>query len=235
MGDDIPEIKVETLDDFHKAFDKINYSITIFRGVKKESHELKPRVGRLEFNYSNDWNLEEIEKDLLRIFMERSYPFLSYKPDNWDLLAIAQHHRLPTRLLDWTRNPLVAAYFAVDKKYNGNSAIYVLKYPYYVNTAKNKDPFKYKEFSTFIPVHINPRITAQSGLFTFHPEPNKSFKGYDNAELKKIIITNKNDLRRKIKKMLYHYGIHKASLFPELESIAHHIEWMNRAVHDIDE
>ena len=35
--------------------------------------------------------------------------------------------------------------------------------------------------------------------------------------------------------MLYHYGIHEASLFPGLDSSAHHIEWMKRDVHDINE
>jgi len=222
------EKKIKTLTGFHRAFEEFNYNIAIFRGVKKEVYDLAPRVGRIKFNFPEGWSLNKIEKHLLRIFKERAVPFLNRTPENkWDWLATAQHYRLPTRLLDWTRNPLVAAYFAVEKKYSGNSAIYALEYKYYIDTEniKNSNPLNYKEFGKFIPPHSNPRITAQSGTFTIHPEPKKPYED-KKEKLVKIIIVNKNNLRNEIKRMLYHYGIHEASLFPGLDSLSHHIEWM---------
>ena len=222
------EIKVTNLKKFHEILQKYNYNITIFRGVTREEYELLPRIGRIKnFNYSEKVNLITKENDFLRIFKERAIPFLDRLPDNkWDWLAIAQHYRLPTRLLDWTRNPLVAAYFAVEKKYNKNSAIYALEYRYYIDIEKNDNPLNFKKFGKFIPPHTNPRIIAQNGIFTIHPDPQLPFKGEKEAKLEKIIIENKNDLRKDIKEMLYHYGIHEASLFPGLDSLAHHIEWM---------
>ncbi|GAF82996.1 unnamed protein product, partial [marine sediment metagenome] len=85
--------------------------------------------------------------------------------------------------------------------------------------------FKYPNFGVFIPPHTNPRITAQSGVFTIDPSPDNPYKGSE-GKLEKLIIVNKNNLRGEIKKMLYHYGIHEASLFPGLDTLTRHIEWM---------
>ena len=243
MVDKIFEESIETIDEFHKKFKDYEYNKTIFRGVKDEKYDLKPRVGRIKFDRYDlkKRKLKYIENDILRLFIERAIPFLSYIPENkWEWLVTAQHYRLPTRLLDWSRNPLVAAYFAVDKKFSGNSAIYVYKAARVITTDRKKYPNPIinsgiKDVIKLIPKHINPRITAQSGLFTYHPNPDKPFINTNKKLLEKIIIINKNDFRRKLKKMLYHYGTHEASIFPGLESAAHHIEWMKRKVHSIDE
>jgi len=87
----------------------------VFRGHSNEDWRLQPSVGRGE-SYSPDW-----ERLLLDQFRRLAEPHVtSAGLTEWDWLALAQHHGLPTRLLDWTTNSLVACFFACAKARSGD-------------------------------------------------------------------------------------------------------------------
>jgi hypothetical protein len=154
--------QIVTFEDFHRAVEAYSGKTVIFRGVRSTEHKLVPKIGRYKkFKKSRDTLGEE--RYMLRLFKEQAVRYMATIPDNnWEWLAIMQHHGMPTRLLDWTRNPLVAAYFAVQKEHDGDSCVYAFKSNQYINIEKNPDPFDRDKLGKFIPRHITHRITAQT-------------------------------------------------------------------------
>jgi type I restriction enzyme M protein len=115
----------------------------------------------------------------------------------------------------------VACFFAVYEESEDDSAIYAYHNPSYISVEKYPDPFKYNEVGKFIPRHLTPRITTQGGVFTIHPQPHQPFES-DDVEI--IVIPNK--LRINLKKTLSKYGVDRFSLFPSLDGLAAHIQWL---------
>ena len=80
----------------------------VFRGARDEKWGLKTSLMRLEENYV------ELELRMFRHFQKYAYSLTGIGDSHWHWLAVAQHHGLPTRLLDWTYSPFVAAHFATE-------------------------------------------------------------------------------------------------------------------------
>jgi len=219
------EMVIESFSQLHEAVQAYDPNRDVFRGVLRFSYVLLPKLGRKEMQYIG--SLPIVEREMLRLFNNYATPYLpTTHVSDWELLAIAQHHGLPTRLLDWTRNPMLAAYFAVEQETDGeDSAVYVLKDQKFID-VETISPFDLKDVSKFVPAHITPRITAQSGLFTAHPSPETPFHC---AFLDKLVIAQ--GFRRELKKILYRYGIHRAALLPGLDGITIHIEWLKTHSH----
>src|SRR5882672_1608880 len=130
---------------------------TIFRGVNSVAYDLLPRVGRIP-GYT-----ATLERDFVRLFKIHGRPYLDHRPrDDWEWLAIAQHHGLPTRLLDWSRNPLVAAYFAAEKPSGTDAAIYVFEAQHVLAEEPGGDPLRIPKDNVWFPHYNTRRIAAQA-------------------------------------------------------------------------
>ena len=82
---------------------------TCYRG-QADDWPIVPKIARIVPR----GNLNSDEDQMLQTFKRQMPQFVDNVPDNdWDILAIAQHHGLATRLLDWSHNPLAALWFAV--------------------------------------------------------------------------------------------------------------------------
>jgi len=220
------ETRIKSFEDFYAEVQKYDSSRVIYRGVKSANFELIPKIRRITLPPKCE-SIETNEKDIMRLFKERALPYLSKAPKSeWEWLAYGQHYGLPTRLLDWTRNPLVALYFAVeedriDGTVDQDSAVYIFDNKQYLQTDKYEDPYELKGVEKFIPPHITTRITAQSSVFTIHPYP---FDAFTSENITKIIFPI--EIRPDLKKTLNKFGIHRASLFPGLDGLASHIQWL---------
>lgn len=128
----IPEHCVETWEEFNaQIFSKSwneqigrNRSNYVFRGLSDKDYKLKPSLNRICGDYT------DLEKSILRNF--RKYATIDAETlDNfWKTASLGQHHGLPTRLLDWTFSPYVAAHFATSDltKYDVDCVIWCVDF-----------------------------------------------------------------------------------------------------------
>ncbi len=180
---------------------------------------LIPKVGRLP-----GYSLRQ-ERDCLSLFKKYAAPHLDYVPrSDWEWLALAQHHCLPTRLLDWTSSPLVATYFAVEGPADSDSAVYGMRIPLILDVLQNqnRNPLATRKgVDAFSPDHISARIAAQSGVFTVHWQPRQPLH---RNTVDKFVIPRL--VRPAIRRSLFGLGMHRGTLFPDLDGQSQFIEWL---------
>ena len=209
----------------------------LFRGQTVNKPPL-PRFAREvhERKLSSE-NIYKLEKQMLERFRIESLPFLQGLPQpqtDFDWLSIAQHHGLPTRLLDWTANALAALWFAVSPhshEKTDEGVIWILEVE--PDNVKKPDPsenpFELRRTYIFQPFHIDRRITAQAGWFSIHryAEERGKFYALDRIKiyrphLRRHVVPSSRfaGLRDELRIL----GITEATLFPDLSGLCAEIQ-----------
>jgi hypothetical protein len=223
------KIKVNSFHGFIQKIEEISDSqnLVIFRGQAFEGG-LLPSIARR----NPKENTTEIERNVIDQLQLMGASFSDVTQSNiLDLLVLAQHFGLKTRLLDWTSNPLAALWFACADKNEGDAYVYALLADELQDKkVYTKDPFASALTRVFQPRLNNPRIVAQHGWFTLHRYSAKAnaFVSIDVNPDTKTKLTQfriPEALRGKIVESLERHGISERSLFPDLEGLCLHLNW----------
>ena len=248
-----PRVAVRPIDSWSEFVDIIQgwpgFRNWCFRGQGKADWFLQPSLARhIEVSKVSPkaWRLQE--ERIRRIFERKSHLFLSDRPSNDELewLALMQHHGAPTRLLDFTFSPYVAAFFALERA-EKDAAIWALNLPLLwqihdrhfigrvdVLRADPRDRHAFRRLylpnrHAFVwqgdPFKMPQRVVAQSGTFLVlsHLGLNveeilAKYPGEGTLLVKFIVDAAK--VRAEAMASLYSMNITQATLFPGLDGLA---------------
>lgn len=205
--------------------------VHLFRGQSCN----KPLLPKIARKYP-DIDTKDIENKMLNELRLKGGRYLKNEEiSDLDLLTIAQHHGLATRLLDWSTNPLVALWFACNDNSSNNSGHFYFYRVYEDNIFKHEeksDIFNLNNTKIFRPKFNNPRVIAQHGWFSLHQQRttninkdfsfNKSYTGLDEDIIHFLSIYHFEipyDAKQNIIDYLYCLGINHEYLFPDLDGL----------------
>lgn len=216
-----------------------------FRGVRRHDRALVPSILR---DGKDSEAIFEREGRLLTRFRQRSLAYWpsGYPQTDWEHMFAMQHYGLPTRLLDWSENLFVAAYFALSSNIYDSEQLPVIwcvdpvnwnrRAPnlaefgnsiHVLTTAdEDADPYRpqttkrrYRTPVAIFGTHNSQRIVAQRGTFFVWGNETSDlthFAGTDGPTLWKLRVTGDRD---QLAKSMQFLGFGETMVFPELPAL----------------
>jgi hypothetical protein len=222
-----------------------------FRGLQDADWTLKSSLSRyLESFVPDKATWRDREARALRIFRRKAHNYLpsaDVLADNIRCLALMQHHGAPTRLLDFTKSPFVAAFFALNQA-TRDAAVFALDTPTLWRATPSNDSTLRREmidprlddnFERYFaancneivwvgePEEMDRRLVAQSGTFIMPGVLDKSLDEiilrYEAGDrlMKKFVLPV--SIRQEAMLSLYRMNITHATLFPDLDGLSRSI------------
>jgi hypothetical protein len=211
----------EKWNEFLSFIDRHMQSRWVFRGQPSDTFDLKPSAGRGE-RYD-----PLFEERVFRVFKRDARLHMHIPETNdWDWLALGQHFGLPTRLLDWSMNPLVACFFALadEQHKDKNAAVYAypLDEKQIVDPSTWPPPFQISQVGFLFPSSLAPRISSQRGIFSAHPRPDEAWRPTE-IEGHNFIIPA--EFRFTFQRKLFRMGVDAAHIWANLEGVCGSLKW----------
>ena len=245
------EIHIDSWKEFRNMVESGKFNSWAFRGQRESAWTLESTISRYLRLFSihpEAWKVQE--ERIIRIFRRKAHQFLKHIPEEentFEWLALMQLHGAPTRLLDFTWSPYVAAFFALERATN-HSAIWAINPPKvyngkagplsedsknskqglspWINKHFEKDFLDNKKAIVLIgePYRMNQRLIAQSGTFVI--------SGVLHQPIEEILVSDENSkdalvkfvldisVRKEAMESMYRMNITNATLFPDLDGLA---------------
>jgi hypothetical protein len=206
-----------------------------FRGQDNIDWPLLPKAGRKDYyrealEYWVEKGHTSGDLGRFKVWKEGAVAYCDSLPENdFECLAYAQHYGLATRLLDWTTNPLVALFFAVEMQGETDGAVFCHMPSWHLNRETFSLDHPLEGAARLTPRPFDRRILAQSGVFTYHFHPDVALTSNEVVGEMREAAPEGVDLvvirvTAKFKPMLQHHlsaiGISRKTLFPDLEGLS---------------